>query len=153
MNSFWSSILVGYLSGHVVLCFHSPIMLHKSPSIIREVLGAWPEEEAQNEGSISSWEMNNSSIIPMIEAVHLRSTNRYAAVLDVARKVRQHTELQQLSQAQPDDTKPLLFQLEAEYEAYKADIKAAEDAAKEKEAESVTIADARSYTDDPGAGG
>mmetsp|Transcript_23259 Transcript_23259/g.30132 ORF Transcript_23259/g.30132 Transcript_23259/m.30132 type:complete len:105 (-) Transcript_23259:7-321(-) len=102
MNSFWSSILVGYLSGHVVLCFHSPIMLHKSPSIIREVLGAWPEEEAQNEGSISSWEMNNSSIIPMIEAVHLRSTNRYAAVLDVARKVRQHTELQQLSQAQPD---------------------------------------------------
>ncbi|KAJ1452401.1 hypothetical protein M885DRAFT_527149 [Pelagophyceae sp. CCMP2097] len=66
------------------------------------------------------YDINNSSVIPMIHAALMNEENRYEAVLKVARKARQRAVLEQMSGGPSDSEKPLLAQLREELEVYDA---------------------------------
>jgi len=72
-------------------------------------------------------DMANANVVPWLAASHAKVDNRYQAVLALARKARQRSELRQLSSStdEDEDVKPILLQLKADYDAYVAENRAA----------------------------
>ena len=103
-----------FFEGSAFFAQHSP----------RRSVALRSEEEETYEFPVNTeiLEINNSSIIPLLDAAHKRYGNRYATVLNVARKAEQRAEIQIMSQ-QYDDSKPVVKQLEAEYDFYWAEQK------------------------------
>ena len=66
-------------------------------------------------------DINNSSIIPKIDACLRRSENRYEAVVTLARKAKQRALLDQMDDRNIDGVKPLIAQMNEELELWEAD--------------------------------
>lgn len=100
------------------------------------------------------YEINNSSIIPLIEAVQRQSTNRYVSVIQIARKARQRAELQLLTPGGGDDSvKPLIAQFQQEYANYQNDLRLKEKNNATIDAASLEVAEELNFREDPGTQG
>ena len=72
-------------------------------------------------GGTKAEDINNSSIIPKIDACLRRSENRYEAVVTLARKAKQRALLDQMGDGNLDGVKPLIAQMDEELEQWEAD--------------------------------
>lgn len=72
-------------------------------------------------GGTKAEDINNSSIIPKIDACLRRSENRYEAVVTLARKAKQRALLDQMDDRNIDGVKPLIAQMNEELELWEAD--------------------------------
>lgn len=66
-------------------------------------------------------DINNSSIIPKIDACLNLADNRYEAVVALARKAKQRALLDQMGDGNLDGVKPLIAQMDEELEQWEAD--------------------------------